>query len=125
VRLALLLALLLVLGACAPGTAFPFDSGSDWPETGGGPPVVVTPPADDFPPITLDPIIPPIVLPLEPPPVDPPVTNDPPKVVDPPAADPPGVAPPAACRVRILPPTAAIERITKCPREPARLTRRR
>jgi hypothetical protein len=108
-RLTLLLALALVLGACAPGTAFPFDSGGDWPETGGGPAVVAPPIADDFPPITIDLPKPPEVPPLEPPPP----TVDPPEVTDPPE-----------CRVLILPPRAAIERITKCQGTPAELTRR-
>jgi hypothetical protein len=76
----------------------------------------VTPPVvDDFPPITVDPIIPPIVLKPRPPvvpPVGPPEVIDPPVTIDPP------------CRVLTLPPRAAVERITKCQGTPAELTRR-
>jgi hypothetical protein len=103
-RLALYLALVLVLGACAPGTPFPFDSGGIWPAIEAAAPVALPPVDEGLPPITLDPILP------APPDEDAPPDGDDGVVV--------------VCRELVLPPTAAVSRITKCPRSPAVLTRR-
>jgi hypothetical protein len=104
-RLVLCLALVLVLGACAPGTPFPFDSGGIWPAIEAAAPVVLPPVDEGLPPVTLDPILP-----------------APPDDGGAPPDDDDGVV--VVCRELVLPPTAAVSRITKCPRSPAVLTRR-
>ena len=127
------------MGACAPGVGFePIDTpewGRSWPTERSpvaAPPVVeeppvVTRPVEPHPPGVQEPPAepePPIVVTPGPPPLPPgpPVEPDPP-ITAPPEPAPPIVAPvePPECRELILPPTSAVERITKCPKEPADL----
>lgn len=102
-------------------------------------PVVVAPPAVEVPvvapPVVGRPVEPPVFLPeppeapVEPPvvtpePPVPPVTPEPPVGPPEPPVEPPG-GPSDGCRVKVLPPASAVERIDKCPKERAVLTRRR
>ena len=102
----------------------PIERPSWWDDSPVVPPVVVSPP---------DTVAPPVTRPVEPPvsepetPVEPPiVTPEPPA---PPVTPGPPVGPPApredGCWTLILPDVAAVERIDKCPEQPAQLTRRR
>ena len=127
-----------VLGACAPGVGFePIDTpewGRSWP-TERSPVPAVEEPVVEEPPVVTRPVEPQPPdqpePPAEPLPVDPPGEPEPPIVVTPgppplppgPPVEPPIVAPPEPpeCRELILPPTSAVERITKCPKEPADL----
>ena len=76
------------------------------------PPVVVSPPA---------PVSPPASRPVQP--VTPPgEVSEPTLPVEPVQPVTPPSQPDSGCRVKTLPPTAAVETITKCPRTPADLT---
>ena len=135
--LAALVAVFL-LGACAPGVGFePIDTpewGRSWP-TERSPVPAVEEPVVEEPPVVTRPVEPQPPdqpePPAEPLPVDPPGEPEPPE--EPPESDPPitvppepappvvGAPEPPECRELILPPESAVERITKCPKQPADL----
>ena len=102
----------------------PIERPSWWDDSPVVPPVVVSPP---------DTVAPPVTRPVEPPVSEPETPAEPPIVTPEPPAPPvtpdEPVRPPEprddGCWTLTLPQQAAVERIDKCPRQPAQLTRRR
>lgn len=123
--LAALVAVVLLLSACAPGTMRSREYPPGWPLMPHteiikqpAPPAVIPPRAPETP--IARPVPPPAPTPVVPPPRPP---SWPPSVPVSPPVTPPG--PPSECRIHRPSPRSAVDHIIKCPREGADVIKRR